>query len=302
MIEPMIEIVRPGPLATVQDLGRPGLAHLGVPHGGAADTVSLGLANRLVGNPENAAGLEVTLGGLTARFGSPAWLALSGAPVPARIDARMVGMNAPCHIRAGQRLEVGTPSRGVRTYLAVRGGIDVPPVLGSRSADLLSGLGPARLSAGAVLPVGDTARCAEMSVDQGVGLDLSDEPCLRVLAGPRDDWFAADALATLTAARYAVTAESNRVGVRLEGPRLARSRDDELSSEGMVTGALQVPPNGQPILFLVDHPPTGGYPVIAVVAAADVPLAAQLRPGTPVRFRAVERMDYSAPWNRAVSS
>ncbi|MCW2943406.1 MAG: Biotin-dependent carboxylase uncharacterized protein [Actinoallomurus sp.] len=273
----MIEVLRPGPLATIQDLGRAGYAHLGVPHSGAADRVSLCLANRLAGNPEGAAGLELTFGGAVLRFHAPAWIAVTGAPLP----MRPATMNAPCHVPAGAVLEFGVPAAGVRTYIAVRGGIDVPPVLGSRSADLLSGLGPSPLTAGDRLAVGRPT--GMISVDVAPGLEPEEEPVLRISPGPRDDWF--EALDPLVRGPYEVTAESNRVGVRLTGPALTRRREGELASEGMVTGALQVPPNGLPIIFLADHPTTGGYPVAAVLATADISRAAQLRPGQRVRFR-----------------
>ena len=273
----MIEVVRAGPLATVQDLGRAGYAHLGVPLSGAADRPSLCLANRLVGNPEDAAGLELTFGGAALRFADPAWIAVTGAPLGVRPGT----MNAPWHVRAGAVVEFGTPTAGVRTYVAVRGGVEVPAVLGSRSTDLLSGLGPAPLSAGNRLPVGRAT--GAITVDVAPGLEPEEEPVLRIVAGPRDDWF--ETLAPLGEVTYEVTAQSNRVGVRLAGPALTRRRQGELPSEGMVTGALQVPPNGLPIIFLADHPTTGGYPVAAVLAAADVPRAGQLRPGQRVRFR-----------------
>lgn len=273
----MIEVVRPGPLATVQDLGRAGYAHLGVPFSGAADQESLRLANRLVGNAEDAAGLELTFGGAALRFGSAAWVAVTGAPLSVRPGA----MNAPFHVAAGTVVEFGPPSAGVRTYVAVRGGIDVPPVLGSRSTDVLSGLGPSPLVAGDRLPVGRPSGL--ITVDVAPGFVPEEEPVLRLAAGPRDDWF--ETLAPLTSVPYEVTAQSNRVGVRLDGPALVRRRQGELPSEGMVTGSVQVPPNGLPIIFLVDHPTTGGYPVAAVLAAGDIARAAQLRPGQRVRFR-----------------
>jgi biotin-dependent carboxylase-like uncharacterized protein len=281
----MIEVVRPGPLATVQDLGRPGHAHLGVPRSGAADERALRLANRLVGNPEGAAAIEFTLGGGAVRFEDGAWVAVTGAPVPVRINGRPYGMNAPCYVDAESMIELGLPLEGLRGYLAVRGGLAVEPTLGSRSTDLLSGLGPAPLSAGDRLPVWPTSGLDEIQVDVAPSAGLPAVPVLRVLPGPRDDWFTPESLATLTAQPYEVTSESNRVGVRLDGPVLTRIREGELSSEGMVTGAVQVPPNGRPILFLTDHPTTGGYPVVAVVATSDIPLAAQLRPGQHIRFR-----------------
>ncbi|MCK2217743.1 biotin-dependent carboxyltransferase family protein [Actinomadura sp. ATCC 31491] len=277
----MIEIIVPGPYATVQDLGRPGYAHLGVPRSGAADLESLKLANRLVGNPEGLAGVELTLGSARLRFLRGAWAALAGAPVPVSGPARGAGMGVPFWVPAGAELRLGLPARGLRTYLAVRGGIAVEPVLGSRSTDSLSGLGPEPLRAGARLPVGPAAGVIAADV---APLPEPGPAVLRLLPGPRDDWFVPEALEELCASPYAVTQDSNRVGVRLRGPELVRAKDGELPSEGMVTGAVQVPPSGQPIVFLADHPPTGGYPVIGVVRAADLGVAAQLRPGDEVRF------------------
>jgi biotin-dependent carboxylase-like uncharacterized protein len=280
----VIEVLSPGPLATVQDLGRPGFAALGVGASGAVDAASLRLANRLVGNPEAAAALELTFGGLAARFREPAMVALAGAPCDVTVDGRPQAMHAPFHVVAGAVLSTGAPSAGVRTYLAVRGGIDVAPVLGSRATDTLAQLGPDRLTAGTLLPVG-----SEMGPPPGVDVapvaGPSSEPVLRVLPGPREDWFAEDALATLFAEPYVVTTDSDRVGIRLDGPPLRRRVERELPSEGMVAGALQVPPDGRPVLFLADHPVTGGYPVLCVVLERDVSLAAQARPGSALRFR-----------------
>ncbi|GAA3692869.1 biotin-dependent carboxyltransferase family protein [Nonomuraea antimicrobica] len=272
----MIEVVAAGPYATVQDLGRPGLAHLGVPRSGAADAPSLRLANRLVGNPEGLAGIELTFGLARLRFLAGAWVALAGAPLASGAD-----MGAPFWVPSGGELRLGPPVWGLRTYVAVRGGIAVEPVLGSRSTDSLSGLGPEPLRPGTLLPVGRPE--GVISVD--LAPQAGPRPAvLRVLPGPRDDWFVTEAVGELCARPYTVTQDSNRVGVRLRGPELARAKDGELPSEGMVTGAVQVPPSGQPIVFLADHPPTGGYPVIAVVREADLPIAAQLRPGDEVRF------------------
>jgi biotin-dependent carboxylase-like uncharacterized protein len=274
----MIEVVRAGPLATVQDLGRPGYAHLGVGCSGAADTFSLRLANRLVGNDEGAACIEFTYGGGAVRFLAGAWVALTGALVPG------VSLNAPFYVSAGSVVRFGNPVSGIRTYLAVRGGLEVPSVLGSRSTDLLSGLGPAPLAAGDRLSVGSVG-LSPILVDSAPVPVFEAVPVLGVLLGPREDWFTASAVEVLLRSTYEVTSESNRIGVRLSGPSLARARGGELPSEGMVTGALQVPPDGAPIIFLADHPTTGGYPVIAVLVASDIPKAAQLRPGAQVRFR-----------------
>lgn len=276
----MIEIVRPGPFATIQDLGRPGHAALGVGASGAADRPALRLANRLVGNPEGAAGIEITLGGFVARFDRLARVAVTGAPCESS-----VGMHAPAYLRAGEELRLGMPSAGLRTYVAVAGGIDVEPVLGSRATDTLAGLGPQRLREGARLAVG-AVRGDPPGVDSAPVAPPAGDPVLRVLPGPRADWFTADALERLVREPFTVTGDADRVGIRLDGPELER-RDPgrELPSEGMVEGALQVPPNGRPVLFLADHPVTGGYPVIAVVHPEDIPAAAQVRPGALVRFR-----------------
>ncbi|GAA0364601.1 biotin-dependent carboxyltransferase family protein [Microbispora corallina] len=278
------EVVSPGPYATVQDLGRPGYAHLGVPRSGAADAPSLRLANRLVGNPEGAAGIEATFGGTALAFPEGAWVAVTGAACPVTAAGRPAAMDCPVWVSPGGELRLGTPREGLRTYVAVRGGVAVPAVLGSRSTDSLSGLGPPPLRTGAVLPLGRAGASAPI-VDQAARPPVPRPPVVRVLPGPRDDWFEPGALRALCAGPYEVTPESNRVGVRLSGAPLRRARPGELPSEGMPLGAVQVPPGGRPIVFLADHPPTGGYPVIAVVASADVALVAQLRPGDRLRFR-----------------
>ncbi|MFI5533921.1 biotin-dependent carboxyltransferase family protein [Kitasatospora sp. NPDC051853] len=279
----LVVVVRPGPLTTVQDLGRRGVAHLGVPRGGALDEPALRVANRLVGNPEGAAGLETTLGGVALRAVGRVVVAVTGAPAAVRVGGRAAAWGAAVTVPDGAVIEVGPAAYGVRSYLAVAGGLAVPPVLGSRSADLLSGLGPAPLTAGQLLPVGPPA--APPPAD---GLAVLPAPpaelVLRLLPGPRDDWFAPSAFTLLARARYEVAAASNRIALRTEGPPLPRLRTDELPSEGMVLGAVQVPPDGRPVVFLADHPTTGGYPVIGVVPAADLPAAAQARPGTPLRF------------------
>ncbi len=280
----MIEVLRPGPLTTVQDLGRPGYAHLGVGRSGAADRASLRLANRLVGNHEDAAGLEITLGGFTARFGARAVVALTGAPAPIRIAGHSAAPYGPVEVGPGDEVEIGRPDRGVRTYLAVRGGLDVPAVFGSRSTDLLGGLGPPAVTAGTRLAVG--SRTAGFpTVDLAPVPDLPPELELPARPGPRADWFVPAALDLLGSRPYEVSAASNRVGLRLSGAPLRPASDRQLPTEGLVEGAVQVPPDGQPIVMLADHPVTGGYPVIAVVDEAAVALAAQARPGDRIRFR-----------------
>ncbi len=329
----LIQVIQPGPLTTVQDLGRPGFAHLGVPASGAADPGSLRQANRLVGNPDHAACLELTLGRVALRFGASATAALAGAAAPMRLaiptdqpeantdrsntageptrggpgggtaadradaeggdPAWQPSPGTPFSVPAGAILRIGPPPAGLRSYLAIGGGVAVPAVLGSRSADSLSGLGPPALQAGDWLALGPPRSLPERGPGdrpRAAGRPplmpamTADAVELRAIAGPRDDWFTAAALDTLAGCDYLVSAASNRSGLRLTGPPLRRARPGELPSEGVATGSLQVTHDGQPILLLADHPTTGGYPVIAVVRSADLGLAAQLRPGQRVRF------------------
>lgn len=283
-----LEVVRTGALTTVQDLGRPGYAHLGVPRSGALDTGAHALANRLLGNPPGAATLETTLDGVGLRaVGGPVTVAVTGAPCAVRVCGRPVAWGAPVLLRAGAELEVGRAESGLRGYVAVRGGFAVGPVLGSRSTDLLSGLGPPVLSAGALLPVGAPGPDPVPGVDAVPATPGPvSELVLPLRLGPRADWFTADSVTgRLLRAPYRVSAASNRIGLRTEGPPLVRARGGELPSEGMVLGAVQVPPDGQPVVFLADHPVTGGYPVVGVVPPGPaLDAAAQARPGVPLRF------------------
>jgi biotin-dependent carboxylase-like uncharacterized protein len=276
-----LEVVEPGPLTTVQDLGRPGLGSLGVSPSGAADRASARRANALVANPAEAAVLEVTLGGLVLRAQGECEVALAGASAAPTLDGARIEGDVLV-LADGATLRLGRPAVGVRTYLAVRGGVDVEPVLGSRSTDLLSGLGPAPLARGDVLPVGELARSA---VPVAAGTTASRDLVLPLLPGPRLDWFDGRALDRLVGSAYTVTPESNRIALRLAGDPVLRSSSGELASEGLVRGAVQVPPTGQLVLFLADHPVTGGYPVIAVVPDDATDAAAQARPGTRITFR-----------------
>ncbi|MFE6226204.1 biotin-dependent carboxyltransferase family protein [Streptomyces sp. NPDC057854] len=278
-----VTVVRPGALTTVQDLGRTGYAHLGVPRSGALDPAAARLANRLVGNDEDAAVLETTVDGCALRPRNAVTVTVGGAPCAVRADGRPLPWGTAARVPAGALLEVGAAVRGLRSYVAIGGGIAVDPVLGSRSTDLLSGLGPEPLTAGAVLPLGAATR-APGAVDAPPWPGPPDELVLRVRFGPRDDWFTRRALRLLTTRAYRVSPASNRIGLRLDGPALERARAGELPSEGMVLGAVQVPPDGCPVVFLADHPTTGGYPVVAVVRETDLGAAAQATPGTPVRF------------------
>jgi biotin-dependent carboxylase-like uncharacterized protein len=285
-------VTDPGALSTVQDLGRRGWAHLGVPRSGALDEPALRLANRLVGNPESAAALETTLTGVAFRTGTPLVLAVTGAPCDVRVDGRAVGWGTAVVAPAGVEVRVGAAAAGVRSYVALAGGVDVAEVLGSRSADLLSGLGPPPLRDGDRLPIGPpTGSASDAEATPAGGGDT-----VRVRPGPRADWFTPAARARLDGATYEVGTASNRIGLRLAGPALERATDRELPSEGMVLGAIQVPPNGQPVVLLHDHPTTGGYPVIAVVVAADLPVCAQARPGDRLTLRVVgPRAEDAAP-------
>ncbi|MEU8221507.1 biotin-dependent carboxyltransferase family protein [Kribbella sp. NPDC048915] len=273
-----LTVLETGPLATIQDRGRIGQAALGVPSSGACDRSAYALSNRLVGNPVGAAAIEVTFGGLAIHADTDLVVAITGAPCTG------VPLNAPATLRAGQVLRLGAPASGLRTYVAVRGGIDVPEELGSRSTDLLSGLGPAPLEADQTLPVG-SAVLPMPGVDLApVAHPPAGDVVLRVTPGPRRDWFTDAGWAALVSQRYVVSSNSNRVGVRLDGAPLERARTGELASEGMARGAIQIPPSGTPVIFLADHPVTGGYPVVAYVSEADLDACAQLRPGQPVRL------------------
>jgi biotin-dependent carboxylase-like uncharacterized protein len=277
----MISVLRAGPLTTVQDLGRPGWAHMGVPRSGALDRPALTLANRLVGNPADAAGFEITAGGCTLRMARAATVALTGALAALGVSGHPAPFGVAIPVPAGATVEVARARHGVRSYLAVAGGVDVPAVLGSRSTDTLSGLGPAPLRDGDDLRVGEP-------VQDPAGVDFvpvsvpAAEITLRLRFGPRQDWFTEPR--QLLADTYTVDPNSNRVAARLAGPRLTRAVGGELPSEGIVLGAVQVPANGLPLVFLADHPTTGGYPVVAVVDEVDLPLLAQARPGDRVRF------------------
>ncbi|MHC3004460.1 5-oxoprolinase subunit C family protein [Gordonia metallireducens] len=285
-----VTVLATGPLATFQDLGRPGYAHLGVPVSGGADRGSLRLANRLVGNDESAATIETTLGGLRIRAEGDVLAVVTGADTAVRHNGVPVGLAATVVLREGDELAVDPPTWGLRNYLAVRGGFDVEPVLGSRSTDTLSGLGPPALTANVIVTVGDAAgewppvesAPANTAHPRVVVLEVDEGPRAELLAAPAD----------LCAGTWVVGADSNRVGVRIDRaeassyPLLAHREDaGELRSEGVAHGAVQVPPSGRPVLFLADHPVTGGYPVVAVLTDAAVDLAAQLVPGSEVRFR-----------------
>jgi biotin-dependent carboxylase-like uncharacterized protein len=271
-------------LVTLQDTGRAGLAHLGVPRAGALDAPAAALARRLVGAGADAAVLEATLGGVTLRAGSARWIAVTGAHCAVTVDGRAVGHGRAERVPADAVLALGPVRAGVRSYLAVGGGWAVEPVLGSRSTDTLSWVGPPRVVPGTVLPVGPDTAPSALDVP-GSRPVSSGAVVLRVDPGPRLDRFAADTLDRLCATAYVVGEASDRVGLRLSGDPLERVDTRELPSEGMVLGAVQVPPDGRPVVLLADHGTTGGYPVVAVVRADDLAACAQLRPGDAVTVR-----------------
>ena len=269
-----LEVRHTGPLALVEDLGRPGLAHIGVTRSGAADRRAHRLANRLLVNPEDRATIEVTLGGFSARvLGGDLDITVTGADARPAIDGIPFGLNSVAHIREGQVVSLGVPRSGLRSYLGVRGGIAVAPILGSRSYDTLSAIGPPPLRPGDALPVGEPAGNFP-EVEQAPVAAISEGLItLRVMRGPRDDWCAdPDALVRST---WLVSERSDRVGVRLSGAALEhRWPARQLPSEGAIR-----------VILGTDHPVTGGYPVIGVVIDDDVDSLAQLRPGQPVRLR-----------------
>jgi len=286
---PWLQIVHPGALALLQDGGRPGLAAMGVACSGALDRRSLHTANRLVGNPIDSAVIEFSFGGQVRSVGDLV-VAVAGEELELTVstaDDQTVSVTdqRPIALHDGDTLTL-TPTLGARGYLAVRGGFDLPEVLGSRSTDTMSRIGPPALTAGAALPIGSTVALAPVEDPQAWPGRLWADPIeLPLLLGPRDDWFTAEAVELLFEQTWTVTPRSDRVGVRLVGDRpLERFERGELPSEGLVNGALQVPSDGQPVLFLADHPMTGGYPVIAVLHSSALDLAGQLAPGTTARF------------------
>lgn len=279
-----LEILRTGPFAVVQDLGRTGLAHLGVSGSGAADRRAHRLANRLVANPDDRATVEVTFGGFSARVcGGDVDIAVTGADSDPTVNGTKFGTNSIHRVRDGQVIALGAPRAGLRTYVAVRGGVCVEPVLGSRSYDVLSAIGPSPLRSGDRLPVGEhTAAYPEL--DQAPVAAITGEVVeLSVVPGPRDDWFVDPDV--LVHGDWVMSDRSDRVGMRLLGRPLQHQYPDrQLPSEGTARGAIQVPPNGLPVILGPDHPVTGGYPVVGVVTDEDIDKTAQVRPGQRVRL------------------
>ncbi|MBS0167962.1 MAG: biotin-dependent carboxyltransferase [Nitrospira sp.] len=284
-----IHVLKSGWLTTVQDLGRYGYQHYGVSVSGAMDSFSTIVANRLVGNPDQAAVLECTLKGPELRFERDTVIAITGADLSPTIDGHNVPMWECILIPLGSRLHFGIPRAGARAYLAVAGGIDVPLVLGSRSTHCASETGGLQ---GRPLKQGDILRGGKLGpvINQRIGTRLPDplrphyarSATLRIIPGPQQNFFGNKPFTTLTEPPYTVAPQSNRMGYRLTGPKIAQKRTAPYISDGTTIGALQVPPDGQPILLMADRQTTGGYPVIAVVISADLPRAAQLAPGDSI--------------------
>jgi len=289
----VIEVQEPGLFTTVQDLGREGFGPLGVSASGAADAISLRLGNRLVGNAEGSAGLEMTLLGGTFFFPEGALLALAGSDFGATLDGKPVELWSSFEAQAGQALRLGPTRSGARCYLCMAGGIDLKSFLGSASTHILSGLGGYE---GRALRKGDSVKIGVASgatrkrrLSARASKQLQPRKVLRVTPGPQSDWFPASLQGLFYQSSYRVAEESNRMGIRLEGAVIPAASGGEMISEGVALGAIQVPDGGQPIILFVEQQTTGGYPKIANIISADFHSLGQLRPRDEVRF---ERVDW----------
>lgn len=290
-----LEILSIGLPVLFQDLGREGQANQGISMSGAVDRTSFKAANRLVGNPIDTPALEIALGGLVFRMRGSGVMALTGAPAAITIASSAgVRISAAHHstvaLDDGDVVSLGMPSTGMRSYLAVRGGFDVTPVLGSAATDTLAQIGPAALGRSDVIAILPASLGSLVSPSELPAFDMPDMAetvVLDVVMGPRTDWFTEQAVASFLSQKWSATPQSSRVGIRLGGEALERANHSELPSEATVRGALQVPASGQPVLFLADHPLTGGYPVIANVAGHHLDLAGQIPVGAKIRFNAI---------------
>lgn len=282
-----LHILKPGLLTTVQDLGRYGHQASGVPVAGPMDTFSHRLANQLAGNTIEAATLEITLIGPDMIVEADTTMAISGAQFEVTCDDRPIGLGASFAVTRGQRLKFGRIVQGARAYLAVAGGIETPPVLGSRATHLVSHMGGFNgraLQSGDRVPIGDSPRPRPQRKSAGLTLPSKGRALLRVMPGPQADWFQSDALRAIASVSFRISPQSNRMGYRLQGPPLVRAREGELISEPLGIGAIQVPAAGEPILLMADRQTAGGYPKIGYVIAADLPIAGQLAPGDFIEF------------------
>ncbi len=280
-------VVKPGLLTTVQDLGRYGQQAAGVPVAGPMDSFSHRLANQLVGNRDDAATLEITLIGPELIVDADTTMAIAGAQFEVTCDDRAVVPGASFAVGRGQRLKFGRILQGARAYLAVAGGVQTDPVLGSRATHLVSRMGGFRgraLASGDRVPIAGDSSPRPQRKSIGLTLPSKGRALLRVMPGPQSDWFDADALKTIAGVSFRISPQSNRMGYRLQGPPLVRVHDRELISEPLGIGAIQVPAAGEPILLMADRQTAGGYPKIGYVISADLPLAGQLAPGDFIEF------------------
>jgi antagonist of KipI len=305
----MIRVVKPGFFTTVQDRGRYGYVHLGISPAGAADALSLRIANRLVGNEEYAPGLEMTLLGATLEFDQAAVIAVSGATCECKVDDTVMPANEVIEAAAGSALRCGSTTDGARCYLAVRGGFEVPLIMGSASTDIrgrFGGVKGRRLQAGDVLQIRHSEMRATRRMRAGALDSLRREGPIRVTRGSQHDWFGAETYAKFLATHYAVSEQSDRAGLRLKGEAIMPREQRQLLTDGIPLGAIQVPQDGQPILLFVDQQTTGGYPKIANVIAADMHRVGQLRPRDKIRFaevsvaEAVEALRQQERWLNTV--
>jgi antagonist of KipI len=282
----------PGLFTTIQDLGRPGFGPIGVSASGAADPTALRLCNRLLGNPESAAGLEMTLQGGQFSFPEGALVALGGSDLASSADGRPLSLWTTHMLRPGQLLRCGRSNSGARGYLCVRGGIRVPLILGSASTDIVAGLGgldgrPLRREDRlAIGPEPSAPPCRTLHPD--VLSLIGKRQAFRVTDGPQRDWFTSESIGTFYSSTYNVTSDANRMGIRLAGATLDKTNSTEMISEGVSLGCIQVPANGQPMILFVEQQTTGGYPKIANVIAADLPALGQLKPGDTISFQRVD--------------
>ena len=285
-----IRVIKPGLSTTVQDRGRFGYAHLGISPAGAADGLSLRIANLLIGNDEYAPALEMTLIGATLEFDTPAVIAISGASCECKVGSYRILANSALRVEAGSVLQCGSSTDGARCYLAIRGGVDVGSVVGSASTDIrgrFGGYEGRRLQAGDILHLGYANQAQPRRLRTGALEEIRERRAIRVTSGAQRDWFSDESYANFLAASYTVSEQSDRAGLRLKGKAISTRETKQLLTDGIPLGAVQVPQDGQPIILFVDQQTTGGYPKIASVIAADMHRIGQLRPRDEVRFSAV---------------
>ncbi len=289
-----LAVLEPGLFTTIQDLGRPGYLRYGIPPSGPVDREAFVLANRLVGNPDTAAGLECTLVGPRLEVCAACLVAVTGAEMPLAVNERKAPSWIAVRLKVGDTLKLGAARRGVRAYVAVSGGIEVSPALGSKSTYVrgkLGGLEGRPLRTGDLLPLGRPEGPLEAAEGRRVRAEFipsySEEPEVRVVLGPQADRFTPEGIEAFLQGPYEMLPQSDRMGARLRGPRIAHARGHDIISDGIPLGGIQVVGDGQPIVLLVDRQSTGGYTKIATVCSFDIARVGQVRPGERLRFRSV---------------